>query len=74
MTEVRKHEYMHEYPFVCTQAGTRPLTKQEQKQAQAYLLDIVSVPEQSVWVHVVSGLAIVTGIVVGVTAYLVYLF
>ena len=74
MSDVRKHQYMHEYPFVCTQAGTRPMTKQEQKQAQAYLLDVIDVPERPLWVHVVSGLAIVTGIVVGVAVYVISLF
>lgn len=74
MPDVEKHQYMHEYPFVCTQAGTRPMTKQEQREAQAYMLGIVEKPTLSMWAVLASGLSIVTGVVVGIAAYLVYLF
>ena len=73
MSNIRKHEYMHKYPFVCTQTGTRMMTKKEAKQAQAYLLDIVDNPTK-VGTAMVSAISIVAGIVVGVVAYLVYLF
>lgn len=73
MADVRKHEYMHEYPFVCTQAGTRQLTKQEERIASAYLLDIVHT-HTPVWAIVASGIGIIAGAVVGVAAYLSFIF
>lgn len=74
MSDVRKNLYMHEYPFVCTQAGTRQLNKQEQRQAQAYMLGVVDKPMQPVWVIVTSGIAIIAGIVVGLAIGLSFLF
>jgi len=74
MSDVQKHQYMHEYPFIATQQGTRQLTRHEERLAHAYLLGIVEKPTQPMWVVVASGIAIIAGVVVGITAYLSYIF
>lgn len=73
MSDIRKHMYMHDYPFVCTQAGTRGLTRKEERIAIAYLLDVEKT-HTNVWAIVTSGIAIVTGIVVGFAAYVLSVF